>query len=262
MSKTTRLHYSRQGQGPALVILHGLFGSGTNWNSQAKRLTDHFDVILPDARNHGRSPHAPDMSYAVMADDLRQLMDDLALDNAVVLGHSMGGKTAMTLALRAPERVRALVVADIAPVDYHEQSNSPLIEALQRVDLSGITSRAEADSALAADIPQPMVRQFLLTNLQYEDQHYRWRIPLDTLAERLPELESFPAMEATYSGPALFLYGTESSYVRPDMQTTIRRYFPSAELRSIPQAGHWLHAEQPQLFADELQRFLAQLDDE
>jgi pimeloyl-ACP methyl ester carboxylesterase len=262
MSKHEPLHYSRQGQGPALIILHGLFGSGSNWNSQAKRLAGQFDVILPDLRNHGRSFHAPAMSYADLAGDVRGLMDALALETALVLGHSMGGKTAMTLALESPERVRALAVADIAPVAYHGQSNRPLIEAMQRVDLGSVGSRGDADAALAADVPQRMVRQFLLTNLQFKDDSYSWRIPLDILAGRLQELEDFPAADASYQGPTLFLYGAESNYVTADAHATIRRYFPAAQLHAIPQAGHWLHAEQPQLFADALQQFLSQFHDE
>lgn len=262
MNDTKRLHYSRQGEGPALIILHGLFGSGSNWNSQAKRLAGQFDVILLDLRNHGRSFHAPAMSYADLAGDVRALMDSLALDTALVLGHSMGGKTAMTLALESPERVRALAVADIAPVAYRDQSNRPLIEAMQGVDLGKLGSRADADAALAADVPQRMVRQFLLTNLQFKDDSYSWRIPLDILADRLHELEDFPASAASYPGPALFLYGTESSYVTADARAPILQYFPAAQLHAIPQAGHWLHAEQPQLFADALQRFLSQFHDE
>lgn len=262
MNDTQRLHYSRQGEGPALIILHGLFGSGSNWNSQARQLAGQFDVILPDLRNHGRSFHAPAMSYADMAGDVRRLMDALALETALVLGHSMGGKAAMTLALESPERVRALVVADIAPVAYRDQSNRPLIEAMQRVDLGSVGSRADADAALAADVPERMVRQFLLTNLQFKNDSYSWRIPLDILADRLQELEDFPASGASYQGPALFLYGGKSDYVTADSHATIRRYFPAAQLHAIPEAGHWLHAEQPQLFADALQRFLSQFHDE
>lgn len=261
MTTSERLHYSRQGEGPALIILHGLFGSGTNWNSQARQLARQFDVILPDLRNHGRSFHAPDMSYSVMANDVRLLMDELQLDDALVLGHSMGGKTAMVLALESPERVAALMVADIAPVSYHGPGNMPLIEALQRLDLGSLGSRSDADAALAAAIPERMIRQFLLTNLQYAETDYSWRIPLDILADRLPELEAFPQIDASYQRPALFVYGAESDYVTPEAHASIRRYFPSAELHAIPKAGHWLHAQQPQLFAETIQQFLSRIHD-
>lgn len=261
MAEPELLHYNRQGQGQPLLILHGLFGSGANWGSHAKWLSQQFDVILPDLRNHGRSFHAPDMSYPTMAGDVERLLDALGIESALVLGHSMGGKTAMTLALQAPQRVRALLVADIAPVAYQRNGNGPLITALQRLDLAAVRSRADAGAALAAEIPSQAVRQFLLTNLQRGSAGYHWRIPLDILADQIPQLESFPALDGRYQGPALFLYGAASDYVTAAARAPIQHYFPAAQLQAIPQAGHWLHAEQPEAFAAAVRQFLSPFHD-
>lgn len=261
MSDADILHYTRQGQGAPLIILHGLYGSGSNWASHAKWLAERFDVILPDLRNHGRSFHAGDMGYTAMAADLRRLMDALDLPSALVLGHSMGGKAAMTLALESPARVRALVVVDIAPIRYRHQTHQPLITAMRGLDLGKARSRADADAALAAEIPNPVLRQFLLTNLQRGADGYGWRIPLDILADQLPRLEDFPPLDGRYEAPTLFLHGAESDYVPNAAQGAIRRYFPEAELLALSGAGHWLHAEQPQRFADALRRFLSPFGD-
>jgi len=261
MTESTLLHYTRQGQGRPLVILHGLYGSGSNWGSHAKWLAEHFDVILPDLRNHGRSFHAPRMDYPAMAADVRRLLDALELESVLLLGHSMGGKTAMTLALETPQRIQALVVADIAPVAYRHQSHQPLIKAMQGLDLAQVRSRAQASAALAAEIPSQTLRQFLLTNLDRSGDGYRWRIPLDTLADQLPQLESFPALDGSYDGPTLFIHGADSDYVTDAAQAAIQHHFPNSRLQAIPEAGHWLHAEQPQRFAEALRTFLAPFRD-
>lgn len=260
MSQQPLLHYSRQGQGQPLVILHGLFGSGSNWGSHAKWLAERYDVILPDLRNHGRSFHAPDMAFPTMAGDVLRLLDALELESVLLLGHSMGGKTAMTLALQAPQRVRALVVADIAPIPYRRgNGHRPLIAAMRQLDLSQVRSRTDASNALADAIPSPSVRQFLLTNLQRGAAGYYWRIPLDILADQLEAIEDFPDFPGTFTQPTLFLYGEASDYVTADAQDAIRRYFPNARLHGIAGAGHWLHAEQPQAFASALGDFLDRL---
>ena len=255
MHEPIDLHFSYQGQGPALLILHGLYGSGSNWNSHAKWLAERFTVILADLRNHGRSPHHPDMSYPAQAADLAALLDRLQLESALVLGHSMGGKAAMTLALQYPERVRALIAADIAPVAYRHD-HGEIIEALRRLDLQGLRSREDADAALAADISTGMVRQFLLTNLQRGPEGYSWRIPLDILADQLPLIEGFPSIEGRYEGPALFVHGTASDYLTAESEPAVRKHFPAAEIAPITGAGHWLHVEKPESFADTLRAFL------
>ncbi|KAB7622677.1 alpha/beta fold hydrolase [Alkalilimnicola sp. S0819] len=254
------LHRQSRGEGPALVILHGLYGSGPNWNPQARRLLDRYRVIQPDLRNHGRSPHAEPMDYPAMAEDLRALLDEEALEQAIILGHSMGGKAAMTLALQAPERVRALVVADIAPVPYrHTQGHRQIIDALLALDTAALNSREEADQALANAIPETLVRQFLLTNLVRGAQGYHWRIPLARLRAALPNIEGFPAFAEPYPGPALFIHGGASDYLAPEHEATVHRLFPQARLETLAGAGHWLHVEQPEVFADALESFLQEL---
>jgi esterase len=262
MSERDILHYTRQGEGAPLLVLHGLYGSNTNWGSHAKWMAEQFDVILPDLRNHGRSFHDADMRYTTTAEDVRRLMDALGLESALLLGHSMGGKTAMTLALTEPERVRALVVADIAPVVYRHQTHQPLIGAMRRLDLAQVKSRSDAEAALAADIPNRTLRLFLLTNLERRGDRYAWRIPLDILADQLPQLEDFPPVGGRYEGPALFLHGAESDYVTEEARAAIDGYFPNARVQALPNAGHWLHAEQPDAFADALRVFLSPFRDQ
>lgn len=256
MNTAVELSYTRQGEGPPLLILHGLYGSGSNWGSHAKWLAERYEVILPDLRNHGSSPHHPDMSYPAQAADLLALLDRLELPQALVLGHSMGGKAAMTLALTTPERVQALIVADIAPVSYRQHGHDRLIAALRGLDLTQVNSRSEADAALRGQIDSPMVRQFLLTNLRRDPDGYCWRLPLDILADQLPLIEGFPELEGQYPGPSLFLHGAASDYVSADAEPAIERYFPAAELVAVPEAGHWLHVEQPERFAQSLRAFL------
>jgi esterase len=256
MNKAVDLHYSVQGEGPALVILHGLYGSGTNWARHAAWLAQSYRVLLPDLRNHGRSPHHPDMSYPAMAADLMRLLDREGLGQALLLGHSMGGKAAMTLALSAPERVSALVVADIAPVTYPEREHASIIAALQALPLASLPSRQAADHILAKQIGSTMVRQFLLTNLQRREAGFQWRLPLEILARQLPVLQGFPDAAGRYDGPALFIHGASSDYVLPLHHARIRELFPRARIEAVADAGHWLHVEQPDAFAAQLRRFL------
>lgn len=255
-SDRVRLHFQASGEGPPLLLLHGLFGSGSNWKGHARDLAKRYRVLLPDLRNHGRSPHASSMNYRAIAGDVIGLLDAEGLDTVALVGHSMGGKVAMTLALIRPERVAALVVADIAPVAYagHLQD---YVDAMRRLSLATVGSRAEADQALASAIPETMVRQFLLTNLERRPEGYRWRIPLDILADQMPLIEGFPELAAHFSGPALFIHGGRSQYVTKTRHGTLRRLFPAAELACIPEAGHWLHVEAPERFAELLGGFLA-----
>ncbi|RFA27230.1 alpha/beta hydrolase [Alkalilimnicola ehrlichii] len=250
------LHYTEQGKGQPLLILHGLYGSGANWGRYAKSLAGDYRVIVPDLRNHGRSPHDPDMSYPAMAADLRALLDREGIDQAIVLGHSMGGKAAMTLALENPARVTALIAADIAPVPYTGHEHRDLIAALQDVPLDAVDSRADADAHLREAIPTEMVRQFLLTNLQRQNGGYQWRIPLQILSDQRRLIEGFPDFDAVYQGPSLFVHGENSDYVTDEALTPIRERFPQASVEAIPNAGHWLHVEQPEAFSSCLNGFL------
>ncbi|MEM7044627.1 MAG: alpha/beta fold hydrolase [Pseudomonadota bacterium] len=243
--------------GETILILHGLLGSGRNWTSIAKRLAERYKVITLDLRNHGGSPWADAMSYPLMAADVRAYIERNAIGPSTVIGHSMGGKTAMRLALDAPSLVERLVVVDIAPVDY-DHSTGEYVDALRQLDLSGLTSRNDVDARLAADVDEAGIRAFLLQNLLRGDDGFTWRANLDALSAAMPDLMAFPSREHDgYRGPALFLTGAESHYVQPAHRTIIDGLFAKAELRAIADAGHWVHAEQPAAFLAHLQDFLS-----
>ncbi len=239
---------------PPLVIAHGLFGSARNWGAIAKRLALHRQVIAVDMRNHGDSPRSPDHGYAAMAGDLAETIAAHG-GRADVLGHSMGGKAAMLLALTAPVRIRRLIVADMAPVTY-AHSQLPYVRAMQALDLAGLGRRSEADAALKARVPEPALRAFLLQSLAFEDGRAAWKLDLDALADEMPRIMGFPEVEGQFAGPTLFLTGATSDYVRPAHWARIRALFPAAERHAIPGAGHWLHAEAPGPFLDAVSAFL------
>ncbi|MCW8891629.1 MAG: alpha/beta fold hydrolase [Sedimenticola sp.] len=255
-----RLHYREFGsytdQHPSLILLHGLLGSSSNWLTLAKGLASHFHVIVPDLRNHGRSPHDPDVSYPALARDIEQLIDEQGLDSALLIGHSMGGKTAMWLALEQPDSVTGLVVVDIAPVPYPNRFDQ-IYRALHAVEEARVGSRSEADALLARYLNEVGLRQFLLQNLQLVEGVWDWRMNLAGLTAGMSMIVDFPAPKAAaYKGPTLFIYGGQSDYVKPQAHGTIQRLFPQAQLKSIPSAGHWVYAEQPKAFADLLMDFL------
>lgn len=236
------LSLTRHGGGPAtpLLIAHGLFGSGRNWGVIARRLGEGRQVLAVDMRNHGDSPWSDRHDYPAMAEDLAEVM--AAEGGRVdVLGHSMGGKAAMVLAVTRPDLVRRLVVADIAPAAYgHTQMH--LVEAMRAVGADH-DSRAEAEAALAERVEEPSVRSFLLQSLDLKGR--RWKFNLDALAAHMADILSFPPLEGQFGGPTLFLSGADSDYVGPQHRDAIRRLFPKARFAKIPGAGHWLHADRP-----------------
>ena len=242
-----------------LLIVHGLFGSARNWGAIAKRLSAARRVVAVDMRNHAGSAWTDSHGYPDMAADLAQVI--AAEGRAMhVLGHSMGGKAAMRLALTRADLVARLVVADIAPVAYaHARFNRDLIAAMQALDLTGLTSRMQADERLAATIPDPAVRAFLLQSLDLRAAPVRWRMNLDLLSREMDRITGWdddPAL-TPFDGPTLFLSGGQSDYVRPEHRPRIRALFPQARLVRIPDAGHWLHAEAPVAFARTVDMFLA-----
>ncbi|MDH3662120.1 MAG: alpha/beta fold hydrolase [Alphaproteobacteria bacterium] len=251
------LAYQRYGDGgPPIIVLHGLLGSGRNWATIAKRLAASHKVETLDLRNHGASPWADAMTYALMAADVRSHIERTALGPVTLIGHSMGGKTAMRLALDAPSLVERLVVVDIAPVGY-DHSTGEYVEALRALDLGGLASRNEVDERLAAIVPDPAIRAFLLQNLARGDEGFSWRANLDALSKAMADLMSFATGEHDlYRGPALFLAGANSHYVRSEHRPTIDQLFAKADIRAIADAGHWVHAEQPAAFLAHLQDFL------
>ena len=255
---TLRLAATEYGAGPALAILHGLFGAGRNWATIAQRLAAHRRVVALDLRNHGASPWAEAMDYAEMADDVRATMQALGHRRYALLGHSMGGKAAMVLALAHREEVERLVVVDIAPAAYPPH-HLAYVQAMRGLDLAGVTRRAEAEAQLAAAVPNPAKRAFLVQNLVFDEGRARWRLNLDAIERAMPTLIGFPALPAgaSYHGPALFVAGGRSDYLRPEHEPAIRRLFPVARIAHIADAGHWVHAERPREFLAFIEPFLA-----
>lgn len=239
--------------GPAgatpLLIVHGLFGSARNWGAIAKRVSKTRKVIAVDMRNHGESPRASTQSYFDMAADLAEVIDT-PMD---VLGHSMGGKAAMVLALEYPEKLHKLVVADIAPVGY-AHSQMPMIEAMRSIDLSDVETRGDADRQMRNLVAEDGVRAFLLQSLAVKEK--RWRLNLDVLAAEMDKIVGFPDVTGNFEGRTFFLSGAESDYVRPEHRDRIRELFPSSVFAKIPDAGHWLHAENPRAFEAAVLTFL------
>ncbi len=251
-------HPAAEGEAqPPLLIAHGLFGSSRNFNSLGKRLATNRRVILLDMRNHGQSPWDDDHSYPAMANDIAAAIERLAGGEAVLLGHSMGGKAAMVLALTRPELLAGLIVADIAPVP-HEHTHLGYVAAMKAVDLDRVSRRSDADPMLAEAIPEAPLRAFILQNLIVEDGRARWRINLDALEANMAALVGFPEdlPEPAYEGPAYFLHGGASPYVAPETHPRIRALFPAAGIEALEGAGHFLHAEQPDAFREKVEGWL------
>jgi len=236
-----------------LIIAHGLYGSGRNWGVIARNLSEHRAIVTVDMRNHGSSPWTDTHTYADMAADLA---DVIAANGgtADLLGHSMGGKAAMWLALTQPDLVARLIVADIAPVTY-THSQLPFIHAMRGVDLAAIKTRGDADRQLRGTVPELAVRAFLVQSLDVVEK--RWRLNLDTLERDMAGIMTFPATSARYDRPTLFLSGGNSDYVRPEHRPHIKTLFPAAKFVKIPGASHWLHAEKPREFEAAVTAWLA-----
>jgi len=238
-----------------LIIVHGLFGSARNWRVLQKRISAGRRTIAVDLRNHGDSFWNADNSYEALAADLAEV---IAANGGVadVLGHSMGGKAAMVLALTRPELVRKLIVADIAPVAYsHTQAGH--IGAMKSVDLSTVTRRSEADKQLRLQVPNTPLRAFFLQSIELGHGPARWKLNLEALGGEMPKIMGFPALNTTFDGPSLMLHGANSDYIKPEQTPEIRRLFPRAEFAEIEGAGHWLHAEKPREFQEAVEQFLA-----
>jgi pimeloyl-ACP methyl ester carboxylesterase len=263
--------------GPWVVFVHGLFGQGKNWTTIARGLADSHRVTLIDLPNHGHSPWTDRVDYLDMAELVATELEQLG-EPVTLVGHSMGGKVAMQLALRRPELLRALVVVDIAPVSYPptggrtddpDEEASPFgayIEAMRALDLDQLTTRDEADAALRDVIPSRMVRSFLLQSLVREglgtDGGWRWRLNLELLDRDLGELRGFPAPPAgaAFDGPVLWIAGANSTYVLDEDRPHMDALFPATRLVRIKKAGHWVHSEQPEVFLETLRRFLATVE--
>lgn len=253
----TTLNYIEFGKGRPVIILHGLFGSARNWQSIAKTLAENYRVITPDLRNHGLSPHVDNMSYPEMADDIIRLVNKLELNNVILVGHSMGGKVAMTACLLKPELLTGLIVIDIAPVTYKHDFLS-LVEAMNELNLSNIKNRTDAEDELFRSTNNINLARFIVQNLVRTNEGFQWRINLKQITSCLEGLSTFPEALADHSCrlPSLFLGGADSNYVRSIHNEAIYKYFPAAEIKMLENAGHWLHVDKPEEFMKSITSFI------
>ena len=253
----SELSYTRSGDGRPLVVLHGLFGSGRNWQSHRRHFGTRFEVFNIDLRNHGDSFHSDEMNYTAMAGDVAALLQNLNLGACNLLGHSMGGKVAMTLAVDQPRLVERLIVADIAPVSYFHHYDD-LIEPILALPLETLKSRAEADQLLRQNIPEDQLRAFLLQNLLRDPDGWRWRVNWRAIQRDMEFLTGFDELAGGWriEIPTLFIRGARSDYVGDAEVDVIQRHFARAEIATIEDAGHWLHAEKPEIFARTVLDFL------
>ncbi len=265
------LFYRRFGEGPPLIIVHGLYGESDNWVSIGRALADKYEVFIIDQRNHGNSPHAPEHNYTVLKNDLLGFMDRHNLRKAVLMGHSMGGKTVMFLAASNPDRVQSMIVVDISPRSYkstdqpspHTLDHLNVLNAMMNVDLTKADSRMDIDMMLAGTIKSQRVRQFLLKNVRRtKKKTFEWKLNLPALRDAMPHIldgldpKEFLNGNGVTGFPALFIKGADSDYITSADSEIIQTIFPTAELVTIPNAGHWVHAEQPELFLKNVRYFL------
>jgi len=250
------LHYQISGEGSPLIILHGLFGTLENWGSQTSTLSQQHQVIAVDLRNHGQSPHSDAMDYPSMAQDIIDLMDSLELKAVDIIGHSMGGKVAMQIALNYPDRVNKLIIVDISPVSYNAHHQS-IFQGLFSIDLDTLKSRSSADKQLSHYVDEPGIRAFLLKNLyKKSDGAFSWRPNLPALHDQYSKISNAPT-GTTFSGKTLFIKGMNSQYILAEHQTSIQSLFSKASFKMIEGAGHWPHAEKPNIFSSIILKFLA-----
>ena len=253
-----KLHYKKLGQGHPLIILHGLFGSSDNWNEMGKKLAEYgstslttgFEVYLIDQRNHGRSPHSDSFDYQLMSDDLCEFVESKFIEDAVVIGHSMGGKTAMTYALQHPEKVVKLIVVDISPRAsqvFHHQ----ILEGLLSIDLGAVKSRKAADEQLSLTIGDLNLRRFLLKNLYWKKKGVlNWRFNLETISRKINVVGEGIGDKKKFDKPTLFIRGERSDYILDSDFTKIKNIFPKSEITTISDAQHWIHTESPAAFLE------------
>ena len=264
------LYYRHLGEGPPLIIVHGLYGSSDNWMNIARQLAEHYSVYLVDQRNHGESPHSAIHNYDAMRDDLIGFMDRQGLAKAVLLGHSMGGKTVMHLAISEPGRVEALLVLDMSPFTCEPGRHSSqyslhtgIINGMLEVDFTRVEKREDVEEQLAGSIQSSRIRSFLMKNVvRNKDGSYRWRLNIEAIADEMDAifagLDTATQVEGQGSTgyPVLFVRGELSDYISDDCILEIRQIFPAAEFATIPGAGHWLHVEQPDLLVKTIRYFL------
>jgi len=261
------LKFRKSGHGETLVILHGLYGASDNWISIARKLEQRFTIFIPDLRNHGHSPHTSSHTYQEMVDDLHQFFNDHHITSAVVLGHSMGGKVAMMFAAEYPELVTGLIVADIAPKSYNLNDrpyktvleHEMILGLMEELNLVAVSSRKEIDHFLSEKLHNPTLRQFLIKNIQRnKDDYFEWKINVPVLKHALVSITNgvssdwFEDRKPILSYPVTFIRGLNSDYISDDDLPSIKSIYPDARIIGIPNAGHWLHSEQPEKFVEAL----------
>ncbi len=253
-----QLNYKSYGEGQPLIILHGLFGNLDNWQTLARKWAEHYRVILVDLRNHGRSPHADEMTYPLMAQDVAEFLEAQGIDECYMLGHSMGGKVAMQAALSYPTLVTKLIVVDMAPRQYG-RGHDDVFAALHALDPATLEDRRAADEQMAPYMEDAGVRMFLLKNLaRDDDEGFRWRMNLEVLDRDYENLIApVGTLGQTYGGPALFIRGGKSGYVKDEDWPGVLSHFPHATLATVKGAGHWVHVEEPEELFTLVRTFLA-----
>lgn len=245
------------GQGDPLLIMHGVFGSSDNWQTLGKAFAEHYKVYLVDLRNHGNSPHSDAFNYDLMVGDIVELMNDEGLQQAHIIGHSMGGKVAMHLATQHPEKVNKLIIVDIAP-KYYPPHHKQIFEGFHSVDLANLKSRKEADEQMAKVIANSGVRQFILKNLdRNKDNGFSWKLNVDAIEHAIENIGEGLEEPVSFEGKALFIAGGHSDYIQQDDHEMIKTYFPNAIIETVQNAGHWVHAEQPQALNNLVTKFLS-----
>jgi pimeloyl-ACP methyl ester carboxylesterase len=252
------LYFRKSGQGKPLIILHGLFGSSDNWFSLAKVFAEHFTVYLVDQRNHGQSPHTDDFNYKLLTEDLADFIQEHHIEKPHIIGHSMGGKTAMNFAVKYPGSLDKLIIVDIAPKQYPVHHDH-ILEGLHDIDLNTLTSRNEADQLLSRHVPEPDVRQFLLKNLARNSEgKFEWRVNIHAIDEHIEEIGEGMQYDGQFTGPALFVKGARSNYYALGDEKGILNIFPSAQFITL-NTGHWVQAEDPKAFSEAVFDFLKSL---
>ncbi len=251
-----KLFFRELGQGKPIIILHGLFGSSDNWLTQAKLFAPLYKVFSVDLRNHGQSPHSDDFDYASMVGDLNEFIQDQKISDPVIIGHSMGGKTAMNFALAHPDKISKLIVVDISPREYNLEHYT-IVEGLKAIPIDKLSSRNEADEILSQSVPEADVRQFLLKNLQRKNTGgFSWKINLPVIANKLSNVGVDLQFRGQFDKPTLFIRGGKSKYVRDEDWKRITEIFPAAQLETMD-TGHWVQAEKPQEFAELVMQWLS-----
>jgi len=252
-----KLHSKIHGdKGPDLIIIHGLFGMSDNWNSLGKKFAKYCKVHLIDLRNHGRSPHAEDFDYDVMCDDVLEYMQDNAITNPIILGHSLGGKVAMKFAFTYPDKIEKLIVADIAPREYNSEFYKNLLATLYKLPLDDFDKREDIDKLLSTTFEDKGMRLFLLKNLyRNENKEFAWRFNIDVLLEKVQNIQDASFVSGKLHVPTHFIRGGNSDYINSADELLIKKHFSDFSICTIEGAGHWLHAENPERFYTEVMGF-------